>query len=77
MRKETARRTSAPPAKDTTTARKGVSTWPCITCGVTPGSVSQSQGGREPILDVGAYHRGEESIFLMGEPITGGKRAYS
>eukprot|EP00976_Prorocentrum_cordatum_P111466 1195371-Prorocentrum_minimum.AAC.3 len=33
--------------------------------------------GREPIPDVGANHRREESIFLMWEPITGGKRAYS
>eukprot|EP00959_Pyramimonas_sp_CCMP1952_P350060 7334485-Pyramimonas_sp.AAC.1 len=38
---------------------------------------SQSQGRREHILDVGANHRGEESIFLMREPITGEKRAYS
>eukprot|EP00959_Pyramimonas_sp_CCMP1952_P257511 5380206-Pyramimonas_sp.AAC.1 len=27
------------------------------------------QGGREHMLDVGANHRGEESIFLMWEPI--------
>eukprot|EP00976_Prorocentrum_cordatum_P073928 1181317-Prorocentrum_minimum.AAC.1 len=38
---------------------------------------SQSLGGREHILDAGANHRGKESIFLMREPITGVKRAYS
>eukprot|EP00976_Prorocentrum_cordatum_P067140 1178610-Prorocentrum_minimum.AAC.1 len=27
------------------------------------------------ILDGGANHRGEESIFLMGEPITGGEES--
>eukprot|EP00976_Prorocentrum_cordatum_P072341 1180675-Prorocentrum_minimum.AAC.2 len=32
---------------------------------------------REHIPDVGASRRGEESIFLMWEPVAGGKRAYS
>eukprot|EP00976_Prorocentrum_cordatum_P070430 1179926-Prorocentrum_minimum.AAC.4 len=33
--------------------------------------------GSKRVPDAGATHRGKESIFLMREPLTGGKRAYS
>eukprot|EP00959_Pyramimonas_sp_CCMP1952_P388129 8133322-Pyramimonas_sp.AAC.1 len=48
--------------------------YPAITLAQEDGLIAHTDYFRQV---EGANHRGEESLFLMGEPITGGKRAYS